>query len=424
MRKGKTTLISLLIFILTLTSNVFAAGDSNTEPPTIYGKTAMTIDVETGEIIYAKNIDKRMYPASTTKYLTALLLAENKGKNDNIPYTATAKSQPQYSLNINLHPINIGETIKAENVMDGLLLFSGNDVAYMIGDALAGNNKNFENMMSKKIQELNLKNTHFVTPNGLHNPNHYTTAYDLSVISRAALKNPWVYQSSNKKESSIVTSKGTKMAIENSNKLLGKDGCVAGKTGYTDAAGRCLVTLFNRDGRKILGVVMGSVYDAKDSFVFQDMKKIIDWSYNVKPSTLYKKDSSLKTETVTYNPLKIIGPSVTIDVPIILKEDVTYYKNEVNDKEANKTINIDNTSYAALSGKKNMGTLTVKEREYEKKYEVYSGLPKEEIMKKNMPFYVVSIILVLAIITVIFFLVKFFKNKINKKNRNKNKYWY
>ncbi|MCS4455053.1 hypothetical protein JTT00_09955 [Clostridium botulinum] len=85
---------------------------------------------------------------------------------------------------------------------------------------------------------------------------------------------------------------------------------------------------------------------------FSRYEKIIDWSYNVKPSTLYKKDSSLKTETVTYNPLKIIGPSVTIDVPIILKEDVTYYKNEVNDKEANKTINIDNTSYAALSGKK------------------------------------------------------------------------
>ncbi len=289
MRKGKLTLISLLIFIFTLTSNVFAAGNSNTEPPTIYGKTAMTIDVETGEIIYAKNIDNRMYPASTTKYLTALLLAENKGKNDNIPYTATAKGQPPYSMNINLHPINIGETIKAENVMDGLLLFSGNDTAYMIGDALAGNSKNFENMMNKKIQELNLKNTHFVTPNGLHNPNHYTTAYDLSIISRAALKNPWVYQSSNKKESSIVTSKGTKMTVENSNKLLGKDGCVAGKTGYTDAAGRCLVTLFNRDGRKILGVVMGSVYDAKDSFVFEDMKKIIDWSYNVKPSTLYKK---------------------------------------------------------------------------------------------------------------------------------------
>lgn len=103
---------------------------------------------------------------------------------------------------------------------------------------------------------------------------------------------------------------------------------------------------------------------------------------------------------------------MTIDVPIILKEDVTYYKNEVNDKEANKTINIDNTSYAALSGK-NMGTLTVKEREYEK-YEVYSGLPKEEIMKKNMPFYVVSIILVLAIITVIFFLVKFLKIRLTK----------
>ncbi len=109
---------------------------------------------------------------------------------------------------------------------------------------------------------------------------------------------------------------------------------------------------------------------------------------------------------------------------MILKEDATYYKNEVNDKETNKTINIDNTSYVALSGKKIMGTLTVKEREYEKKYELYSGLPKEEIIKKNMPFYVVSIVLLLAIITGIFCLVKFIKSKINRKNRSKNKYWY
>ncbi|NFL73508.1 D-alanyl-D-alanine carboxypeptidase [Clostridium sporogenes] len=422
MRKRKMTLTSLLIFIFIFTSNVFAAGNSNNPIPTIYGKTAMTIDVKTGEIIYAKNIDKRMYPASTTKYLTALLLAENKNKNDDIPYTATAKSQPQYSLNINLHPINIGETIKAQDVMDGLLLFSGNDVAYMIADTLAGNSKNFENMMNKKIQALNLKNTHYVTPNGLHNPNHYTTAYDLSVISRAALKNTWVYQSSHKKESSIVTSKGTKMNVENSNKLLGKDGCVAGKTGYTDAAGRCLVTLFNRNGREILGIVMGSVYDAKDSFVFEDMKKIIDWSYNEKPSTLYKKDSSLKTETITYKPLKFIGPSVNVDVPVILKEDVTYYKNEVNDKETSKAINVVNTSYAALSGKESMGSLTVKEREYQKKYELYSGLSKQEIMRKNIPFYAVSIILVLVIISIILLITKYIKNKMNKKK--KSKYWY
>nr|WP_278000934.1 hypothetical protein [Clostridium botulinum] len=105
-----------------------------------------------------------MYPASTTKYLTALLLAENKGKNDNIPYTATAKGQPPYSMNINLHPINIGETIKAENVMDGLLLFSGNDTAYMIGDALAGNSKNFENMMNKKNTRIKFKKHSLCNP--------------------------------------------------------------------------------------------------------------------------------------------------------------------------------------------------------------------------------------------------------------------
>ncbi|WP_251859739.1 D-alanyl-D-alanine carboxypeptidase family protein [Clostridium sp. Marseille-Q2269] len=422
MKRKKLFLITLFIFIFTFTSTAFAAIDPPAPVPNIHGKTAMTVDVATGEIIYAKNIDKRMYPASTTKYLTALLLAENKSKTDAIPYTASAKNQPEYSLNKNLHPIAIGETMKAADVMDGLLLFSGNDAAYMIGDALAGNSKNFEDMMNKRIKELNLKNTHFVTPNGLHDSNHYTTAYDLSIISRTALKNHWVYESSNKQESSITTSKGTKMAVKNTDKLLGKDGCVAGKTGYTDAAGRCLVTLFNRNGRQILGVVMGSIYDAKDSFVFEDMKKIIDWSYNTKPSTLYKKDSSLKTETVSYNPLKFIGPSVTIDVPVIVKEDVTYYKNEANDKEINNTINIVNTSYSGLSGKKSMGTLTVKERDHQKKYELYSGLTKEDIIKKNIPFYVVSIIVILAIIAVIFFLSRFIKTKSNK--RNKNKYWY
>lgn len=424
MKKAKISLISLFVFISIFTCNVFAAENSKPKAPEIYGKTAMTIDVKTGEIIYAKNIDTRMYPASTTKLLTALLLAENKQKNDNIPYTATAKTQPEYSLSRNIHPIGLNETIKADYVMDGLLLFSGNDVAYMIADSLAGNNKKFEDMMNKKIKDLNLKNTHFITPNGLHDDNHYTTAYDLSVIARTALKNPWVYESSNKKKSSVITSKGTKMAIENRNKILGEDGCVAGKTGYTNKAGRCLVALFNRDGRQVLGVVMGSVYDAKDSFVFEDMKKIIDWSYNEKPSILYKKDSNLKTEKVTYKPLKFIGPSVTVDVPIVLKEDVTYYKNEVNDKEAKKTLNIVNTSSNALSGKESMGTLTVKEREYEKKYEVYSSLAKGELTKINMPFYIVSLISVLVLIVILYLIVRFIKNIKNKQNRNKNKYWY
>lgn len=424
MKNKRISLITLFICLFVITSNVFAASNDNPSLPNIYAKAAITIDVKTGEIIYTKDIDKKMYPASTTKLLTALLLAENKKKDDAIPYTAEAKKQPEYSLNKNIHPVDLNETMKANDVMDGLLLFSGNDVAYMISDSVAGNSKNFENMMNNKIKELHLKNTHFVTPNGLHNDNHYTTPYDLSVIGRTALKNQWVYNSSHKKDSIVSTSKGTKMPIKNRNKLLGEDGCIAGKTGFTNAAGRCLVALFERNGRQLLGVVMGSVYDAQDSFVFNDMKKIIDWSYNTKPSCLYKKGSTLNTKKITYKPLGFVGPSKTIEVPLMLQEDVLYYKNDINDREIKKSFNIENTSFNALCGKKSIGTLTIQERETKKTYSLYSSLSSKQIFKYNMPFYIAIIIALIVIVAIAFLLFKLKHNLKRKRNKKKNKYWY
>src|ERR1019366_8094011 len=100
---------------------------------------------------------------------------------------------------------------------------------------------------------MNMTGTHFVTPNGLHRPDHYTTPYDMSILARVAFLNPWVKESMSKKQNTITTSKGTTFKIENSNKLLGVDGCIAGKTGYTSEAGRCLVAFYIRSGREIMG---------------------------------------------------------------------------------------------------------------------------------------------------------------------------
>ena len=261
MKQKKLSLLLVFIFIFSLKFNVFAAENNLKPEPQIYGKAAVTVDMETGEIIYVKDIDKQMYPASTTKLITALLLAENKNKLDKLVYTQGAKVQPTTSLNTNLHPIDVGETMSAADVMDGLLIYSGNDMAYVIADNVGKDEKDFANKMNDKIGKLGLKNTHFVTPNGLHDPNHYTTSYDLSVIARTAFKNDWIRETISKLKSTIKTSKGTTFIIENTNKLLGKDGCIGGKTGYTDPAGRCLVGIYERNGRKILGVVMNSVYD-------------------------------------------------------------------------------------------------------------------------------------------------------------------
>jgi D-alanyl-D-alanine carboxypeptidase len=419
LKQKKLPLLLIFIFIFSLTFNVFAAENNSKSEPQIYGKAAITVDMETGEIIYVKDIDKQMYPASTTKLITALLLSENKSKSDKLTYTQGAKVQPTTSLNTNLHPIDVGETMTAADVMDGLLIYSGNDMAYVVADNVGKDEKDFANKMNDKISKLGLKNTHFVTPNGLHDPNHYTTSYDLSIIARTAFKNDWVRETIAKQKSTIKTSKGTTFIIDNTNKLLGKDGCIGGKTGYTDPAGRCLVGIYERNGRKILGVVMGSVYDKNDTFVFDDMKKIIDWSYEAKPTTLHTKDSVLTTKTIKYKPLGFIGPDRGINVPIVVKEDVTYYDNQVNKNELKEGLNLENINISSLNGTNPIGTLDIKQRNSSKEYKLYANLPKGSLMKNNLPIYGIAAVIVLAALGVIGFVVKKILDIKRRKRRGK-----
>ena len=197
MKRGTQLLFFALVFTLVFSTTVFAA----VNPPELIGKAAISVDIDTNEIIYAKNIDNKMYPASITKLITALLLAENKTKTDELKYTKNAKAQPPYSYNLNIHPVAIGDTMSADNVMDGLLLYSGNDIAYMIADNVGGNPVNFTKMMNTKAAKLGMTGSHFITPNGLDDLNnqHYTTAYDLTLAGRAAYKNDWVKKSMGKK---------------------------------------------------------------------------------------------------------------------------------------------------------------------------------------------------------------------------------
>ncbi|MBU5484871.1 D-alanyl-D-alanine carboxypeptidase [Clostridium sp. MSJ-11] len=416
MKKRCTSLLLTIVLIFSFCTSAFAAESK----PDIYGKAGITIDMKTGEIIYAKSVDSKMYPASTTKLLTALLLAEKFDKGDALKYTESAKSQPEYSLNLNLHPIDIGETMTAEDVMDGLLLFSGNDIAYMIADNVSGSSEKFTEDMNNKIKSLGLKNTHFITPNGLHDPEHYTTAYDLTVIGREAYKNSWVKESMNKETSTIKTSKGTTFIIENRNKLVGKDGNVGGKTGYTSKAGRCLVAMYERDGRQILGVVLNSVYDSQDSFVFEDMKEIIDWSFNAKKISLHQKDTPIKTEKLSYKPLVFFGPVKEIEVPLILKEDVLYYDNEVNKKEAKEEIKLDTVNPWKIDENTSIGTLSLKEREAVKEYKLYTTISKGEIIKSNLILYIGTFIGLIIVILLIMSIIKTITRR--KRRRRKSKY--
>ncbi|OFI05313.1 D-alanyl-D-alanine carboxypeptidase DacF precursor [Clostridium acetireducens DSM 10703] len=391
-----------IIFILFFNLTAFAKNDV----PKIHGKSAITIDIDTGEIIYSNNIDTIMYPASTTKLLTALLLAENKSKTDMLIYTKESKIQPISSLGKQVKPMEIGEKMTSKDAMDAMLLFSANDIAYTIADNISGNSENFSNLMNKKIKELGLKNTHFVTPNGLHNPNHYTTAYELSIITRQAFSNDWIRETINKKTSEINSTQGKPAKINNTNKLLGKYGCIGGKTGYTDKAGRCLAAIFERDNRKIAGIVLNSEYDPKDSFVFDDMKKIIDWSYSTKKIPLYKKYEIISTENIKYKPLIFIGPTKTIDLSIFCNEDINYFYNDVNSKEIKNSIKINTINPFNFNNKKSIGTITIKQRETENSYEIFTNIDNKTLFLNNILLYSFCLLVIIVVVSSIIIHIK------------------
>lgn len=415
MKRKNDIILFILIFTLCLNFNVSASNDSSNTLPEIYGSSAITVDMQTNEIIYEKSADTKVYPASTTKLLTAILLEKNKKETDMLTYTAEAKAQPQSSLNSAAHPIEVGDTMSAKDVMDSLLMFSANDMACVIAENICTNIPQFADKMNAEVQSLNLKNTHFVTPNGLHDPEHYTTSYDMSIIAREAFKISWIRDTIYKSKSTVTTSKGVSFDIINTNKLLGKDGCIGGKTGYTDPAGRCLVAIYERDNRKILGVVMNSMYDAADTYVFNDMEKIINWSYSKTPYILHEKDSIIDKKDVKFKLLPFANFKKTINIPIKVANNVTYYDNDINQKELQQKITITTVNMQSLKGEVPIGILTVKERDFSKDYKIYSALSEKNFLKQILPTYGIILISVFIVILILLFI----KNKFKRYKRHK-----
>ena len=352
---------------------------------------------------------------SITKLMTGLLLAENKDKSDIITYSEDAKKQPEYSFNLNIKPRTVGDSMTASNSMKTLLLYSANDEAYAIADTIAGSASGFANMMNEKAKALGMKNTNYVTPNGLHDDNHYTTAYDLSILGKAVYDNPWTRETMALKKDSVQTSTGTIAIIENRNKNLGLDGCIGGKTGYTAAAGRCLLALYERDGRTLVGVVLKSAYDAQDTAAFNDMKSIIDWSYAAEKTTFYKSGSTLETISVPYKTFRFFGKEKTIDVPLVLNNDIKYYDNDINAKETELVFNTEEINPWKLNGKDKVATVTVKQRNSSTTYDLYSTVKSSDLIKANILSYILLVAGIIAVLALVIFIIASFKKRSRKR---------
>jgi len=252
--------------------------------PQISSEGAVLMDADTGTLLYSKNSETRYYPASITKLMTALLVAERTNLSDTVTFSKTATTNLEAgAVTLNMTE---GDKLTVEQSLYGLMLKSANDVANGLAEHVSGSVSSFAQLMNAKAKELGCTNTNFVNPNGLNNSNHYTTPHDMALIAKAAFQNSVVrnvcstvsYQiPATKKAGARTVTMGHKMINSSDSRYY--PGVVGGKTGYTSAAGNTLVTYAEKNGTRLIVVIMKS-----KSTHYDDTKALLDYGFALKGS--------------------------------------------------------------------------------------------------------------------------------------------
>lgn len=257
------------------------ADTSSVAKPEIQSEGAVVIDASSGDVLFGKNERSRFYPASTTKLMTAMLVLERAGLNDTVTFSKTATTNLESgAVTLNLTE---GDRLTVEQCLYALMLKSANEVGNALAEHVAGSISGFADLMNEKAAALGCTGTHFVNPHGLNDSSHYTTPYDMALIGRAAFQNETLckigttvsYQiPATKKAGARTITMGHKMVYPNDSRYY--KGIMGGKTGYTSLAGNTLVTAVERDGVRLIAVVMKS-----KSTHYEDTKALLDYGFAV-----------------------------------------------------------------------------------------------------------------------------------------------
>ena len=244
---------------------------SSLDSASLNSRACIVLDRKSNRIIYGKNEKNKVKMASTTKIMTATIVIENYDLSKTVEISKKAAGTGGSRLGLKQ-----GDKISVLDLLHGLMLCSGNDAAVALAETVAGGIPEFSDMMNNKAKELGLENTHFESPHGLDSDNHYTTAYDLSLLTNYALNNETFLKIVGTKNYT-VTINGYPKNITNTNELLGTlNGVYGVKTGFTNGANRCLVTACKRNDLDIICVVLGC--DTKN-FRTKDSIKLIEYTF-------------------------------------------------------------------------------------------------------------------------------------------------
>lgn len=294
----------------------------------ISAESAVLIDGDSGRILYEKNAYERRGMASTTKIMTALVVLENAKLDDvvNVSYNASITEGSSMYLKAN-------EKITVEGLLYGLMLNSGNDAATALAEHTSGNIEKFAELMNKKAKEIGMKNTSFANPHGLDNENHYSTAYDMALLTKYAMENKNFKIIVGTKSKIIQTQGGEYKYLTNHNKLLSMyQYCSGVKTGFTKKCGRCLVSFSEKNGVKLITITLNAPNDWNDHISLYDEYFNIYKRYNIVNNNDYI--ASINVENSDENNLKLYS-SKAINLTLTPEEyndlDIEYkYNDTVN----------------------------------------------------------------------------------------------
>lgn len=329
--------------------------DTNNIAPTINSRAAIVYERSSGTILYSKSENEKRKMASTTKIMTAIVVLEHSNLSDIV--TVSAKAAGTGGSRLGLHS---DDKISIHDLLYGLLLCSGNDAAIALAESVGGDVESFANLMNQKANDLGLNSTHFITPHGLDNDEHYTTAYELAIITDYALKNDIFCSLVGTKTHTILINNQPK-TLSNTNELLGNlNGVYGVKTGFTNGANRCLVTSTKRGNMDLICIVLGA--DTKKDRT-KDSIDLIEYAFkNFEMVNIQEKISNEFTNwkicnSASFNVKK--GRSNNIDAVL---EDLPYNFFPVNSNHLDDVsiyIYCNTDFVAPLPAHSNIGYLTV-----------------------------------------------------------------
>ena len=410
-KKLIVTLFTLILFFSFLP--VYA----DSEEPQITADAAILIDSNTGKILYSKNENEKMYPASTTKIMTAILTIENCNLDDTVtvPYEAIASIPSGYSVAA-LQP---GEKLTVNQLLQVLMVHSANDAANVLAYHVADSIESFATMMNTKVSELGLENTHFTNPSGKHDENHYTTAYDLSKIMQYCMKNSTFRTLAGLKSCVIpATNKYDERIFSSTNELLTASNyyykyAIAGKTGYTTEAKNCLVSVANKDDLELISVVLGvGLYPNNLSGKFIETVNLFNYGYDNYTIRKLREKDAIATQIEVGN-----GTKETRNLDLLISDNITaLVKQSDLETEFTPKIELDDNIQAPIAQGKKIGKII-----YEIDGITYTSDLKasHNVEKSSFMTLLIQIIMIILILYLLYKLL--FDNNNSRKKYNKKR---